>query len=237
MLRNVGIPSRLAVGFIIDRQDLDQDSSAYTVRSHDAYAWVEAYFPGYGWVEFNPSPDRPAELRPGAKSDEITVSPEDLEKLRELPGFDGALFPVSPGDGADTAGSSTSDGFGPPYGLWIALAAAGFAAVVVGAAAVAWRRSVAGLPYAQQVWEKVVRVASWAGHPPRTGQTPSEFARFLDRSVRGVYDIDLVAQAYNRSRFGRGDVSATDSQRLRHVWAGLRGPLFWEIIRRLWRRN
>jgi hypothetical protein len=237
MLRNLGIPSRLAVGFVLDRQDFDQDLSAYTVRSHDAYAWVEAYFPGHGWVEFNPSPDRPAELRPGEKPDETRAPLDDLADLRDLPLFGRALFPISPDDGAGPRGSTGSAGSNFGYGLWIALAGAGFAALVIGAAAVAWRRSVAGLPYPQQVWEKVVRVASWAGHPPRTGHTPSEFARFLAASVRGVHDIDLLAQAYNRSRFGRSDVNATDRQGLAHVWVGLRGRLVWEIIRRLWRRS
>jgi transglutaminase-like putative cysteine protease len=239
MLRNIGIPSRLAVGFVVDRQDFDQDVAAYTVRSHDAYAWVEAYFPGHGWVEFNPSPDHPAKLRAGTKSDEITESLERLENLRELPIFDGTLFPTSPSDDAAPGGSSTSGGSGPGYGLWpwIALAAAGFVAVLIGGAALSWRLSVADLPYPQQLWEKTMRVASWAGHPPRPNQTPSEFARSLDASVRGVRDIDLLAQAYNRSRFGRRDVNATDRQRLAGVWGGLRGRLVWEILRRPWRRK
>ncbi len=239
MLRHLGIPSRLAVGFVIDSRDFNEDSSAYIVQGQDAYAWVEVYFPDHGWVEFNPSPDRPAELRSGEGSHGIPVLPDSFQDLGDLDLFGGALFPTTPDDDAAPGDSSTSGGSGSRYGSWpwVTLVAAGLAAVVAGAAAVAWRRSVAGLPYPQQVWEKVVRVASWAGQPPRTGQTPSEFARFLERRVRRAHNIDLLAQAYNRSRFGRGDVSAGDRERLGRLWIGLRGPLFWEIVRRPWRRR
>jgi transglutaminase-like putative cysteine protease len=239
MLRHVGIPSRLAAGFVIDGRDFDEDSSAYIVESRDAYAWVEAYFPGHGWVEFNPSPDRPAGLRLTKGSDEFPLSLDDFDDLGYLPDFSGALFPDIPDDDAAAGGSATSGGSGPGYGLWmlIALAVAAFAAALMGSAALGWRHSVAGLPYPQQLWEKTVRVASWAGHPPRPGHTPAEFAGFLAHRVRGAGDVDLLAQAYNRSKFGRSDVDGEDRQRLAHVWATLRGRLVREIIRRPWRRS
>ena len=31
-------------------------TNTYTVRDEDAHAWIEVYFPGYGWVPFNPTP-------------------------------------------------------------------------------------------------------------------------------------------------------------------------------------
>ena len=235
MLRSIGVPSRLAVGFVIDDGDFDRDESAYVVEHQDAYAWVEVYFPGHGWVEFNPSPDRPADLRPGQKSDEIIVPPLSLEDLRNLPVSIGGFFPFGQLGGEAGAAPSESSGFG--YTLWVALALAAFLAAVAGSAALGWRRSVAGLPYPQQLWEKTVRIASWAGQPPKPGQTPSGFARVLTRRFRGVRDIDLLADAYNRSRFGRKDADAEERARLARIWTNLRRPLAWEIVRRLWRRN
>ena len=235
MLRSIGVPSRLAVGFVIDDGDFDRDESAYVVEHQDAYAWVEVYFPGHGWVEFNPSPDRPADLRPGQKSDEIIVPPLSLEDLRNLPVSIGGFFPFGQLGGEAGAAPSESSGFG--YTLWVVLALAAFLAAVAGSAALGWRRSVAGLPYPQQLWEKTVRIASWAGQPPKPGQTPSGFARVLTRRFRGVRDIDLLADAYNRSRFGRKDADAEERARLARVWTNLRRPLAWEIVRRLWRRS
>lgn len=54
MLRTLGIPARYATGFLPGQfNDLGGD---YIVRASDAHAWVEAYFPGYGWITFDPTP-------------------------------------------------------------------------------------------------------------------------------------------------------------------------------------
>ena len=54
MLRTLGIPSRVVNGF---RSDEFNDVTAnYVVRAKNAHAWVEAYFPGYGWQTFDPTP-------------------------------------------------------------------------------------------------------------------------------------------------------------------------------------
>ena len=46
MLRSVGIPARMAVGFAQG----DYQNGTYIVRQRDAHAWPEVYFPGIGWV-------------------------------------------------------------------------------------------------------------------------------------------------------------------------------------------
>jgi hypothetical protein len=54
MLRTQGIPSREVNGFLPGEfNDLAGD---YIVRASDAHSWVEAYFPGSGWVTFDPTP-------------------------------------------------------------------------------------------------------------------------------------------------------------------------------------
>lgn len=54
MLRLLGIPSRVAVGFTSG--SLRDD--AWVVTDHDAHAWVEVWFPRYGWIPFDPTPGR-----------------------------------------------------------------------------------------------------------------------------------------------------------------------------------
>ncbi len=54
MLRTLRIPSRVVNGFISD--EFNDLTGNYVVRAKDAHAWVEAYFPGYGWVTFDPTP-------------------------------------------------------------------------------------------------------------------------------------------------------------------------------------
>jgi transglutaminase-like putative cysteine protease len=56
MLRYLGIPARVAEGFTSGKYD--RDSKTWTVTDHDAHAWVEAWFLGYGWLPFDPTPGR-----------------------------------------------------------------------------------------------------------------------------------------------------------------------------------
>ncbi|MBB5071220.1 transglutaminase-like putative cysteine protease [Saccharopolyspora gloriosae] len=52
LLRSAGVPARVAVGFTSGYRDGDER----VISTNDAHAWVEAYFPQYGWVTFDPTP-------------------------------------------------------------------------------------------------------------------------------------------------------------------------------------
>jgi transglutaminase-like putative cysteine protease len=66
MLRSQGIPARMAAGFA--QGTWDAERGAFLVRERDAHTWVEVYFPGYGWVEFEPTADE----APLDRQDELT---------------------------------------------------------------------------------------------------------------------------------------------------------------------
>jgi protein-glutamine gamma-glutamyltransferase len=57
MLRQLGIPARLVNGFRMGEYNRIGDD--WTVRQYNAHSWVEAYFPPYGWIEFDPTPADP----------------------------------------------------------------------------------------------------------------------------------------------------------------------------------
>ena len=56
MLRYLGIPSRVAVGFTTGTYLANRKE--WIVTDHNAHAWVEVYFPGFGWLQFDPTPSR-----------------------------------------------------------------------------------------------------------------------------------------------------------------------------------
>lgn len=57
LARAEGIPARLVTGFVPGERD--RLSGAFTVRARDAHAWAEVWFPGVGWVPFDPTADVP----------------------------------------------------------------------------------------------------------------------------------------------------------------------------------
>jgi transglutaminase-like putative cysteine protease len=63
MLRTLGIPSRVVNGFRSD--EFNDLTGNYVVRARDAHAWVEAYFPDYGWQTFDPTPGGGASIPQG----------------------------------------------------------------------------------------------------------------------------------------------------------------------------
>jgi hypothetical protein len=56
MLRAIGIPARVAVGFTPGHTTPEKNK--YQVTTEDAHAWVEVLFPKYGWLMFEPTPTR-----------------------------------------------------------------------------------------------------------------------------------------------------------------------------------
>ena len=65
MLRSLGIPAREAVGYVPG--SFDPITDLYQVHANDAHAWVQVWFPGYGWQDFDPTAVVPAQApSPGA---------------------------------------------------------------------------------------------------------------------------------------------------------------------------
>ena len=57
MLRTLGIPARVVNGF--RNGEYNDVTGSYIIRGKDAHSWVEAYIPGAGWTEFDPTPPDP----------------------------------------------------------------------------------------------------------------------------------------------------------------------------------
>jgi len=71
MLRSLGIPTREAVGYVPGAYDPITD--LYQVRADDAHAWVQVWFPGFGWQSFDPTA-----VVPAANPDPGTAALDDI---------------------------------------------------------------------------------------------------------------------------------------------------------------
>jgi transglutaminase-like putative cysteine protease len=137
MLRAVGVPARVAIGFTQGSRDANGD---YLISSNDAHAWVEVLFDKAGWVEFDPTPlgggqggrqgftdTAPATPTTGVTGSGLSSTQPNSDDAIPLGG--GAA--VVPTQGSTVAGAS-SDVPADLTGLWLALGA-----LIVAAAAAA----------------------------------------------------------------------------------------------------
>ncbi len=231
LLRSLGIPSRLAVGYILQDAELDAATGKYKVTEASAFAWPEVYFPSYGWLEFNPTPDYASISRSGPVEDSAAPLPQIP------PNFGlGAFDPNAPEPQADTPAATEGAGRVTGQTTWLIVGlSAGLAVLLIigaGGAHYAWTRGLAGLPPPARLWGQTVRLASWAGLPAAPGQTPREYARSLSQRLPEIAGAEVLADSYVRHRYGREPPDPTMSTRLQEAWRSVRGRLLLRLVRR-----
>jgi len=118
MLRFLGIPARVATGFTSG----DYRDGVWNVTDHNAHAWVEVWFPGQGWVSFDPTPGRGTF---GGIYSFASDSQEAIEALNRGELGEGGVDPDRLARGADlpTAGAGGEAWRPSPFAIGLGLAA------------------------------------------------------------------------------------------------------------------
>ena len=124
LLRAAGIPARLVVGFAQGQLDPKNKDLALILQKN-AHAWPEAYFPGIGWVAFEPTVSQPAILRPagelptpgagGSVTPLAHLETEGTSTARALPteAGEGQATPLATLEGASSATQA------PAFIFWV----------------------------------------------------------------------------------------------------------------------
>jgi transglutaminase-like putative cysteine protease len=197
MLRAEGIPARVVTGYAMGEYDFTR--GAYRVPADAAHAWVEVYFPGYGWVEFEPTPARNVfAYESGAVSmpDLMSMPPQSAAGAMRRWGI--AIW------GAAVIGL-------------LALAVAGWWW---------WRTREPGWRtprgQARALYRGIRRVLAWAGLAAPPSTTPNEFlSAHAGALARRIPLREAVAQAtalYLRATFSPYPPTPTETQTARRLW-------------------
>jgi hypothetical protein len=200
LLRYDGIPARIAYGFLPGGTRGSDGSES--VQASAEHWWVEAYFAGYGWIEFDPtgtvgSPqsipagtlETPRPLSSGGSLDRDRLGIERGGNSTQRPG----------GLGAGTTKTPPSSGTGPFAAIAVLLA------IAVVALVISARRRPARFPMdADNAWGGIGRLADRFGLGPRPAQTVYEYAGALGEALPTARaEVAMVARAKVEVAYGR----------------------------------
>lgn len=102
MLRSLGIPARWVIGYA--QGFLDEEEEIYWIRDKDRHAWPEVYFPGLGWIEFEPTALQAEIARPSGEG----VNPDRSPLFRDESGLPQLLDDFEEATRFDEEGRSSS---------------------------------------------------------------------------------------------------------------------------------
>ncbi len=216
LLRMGGVPARVSTGFTTGTYDTA--NKQWFVTDVDAHAWVEAWFPHYGWVTFDPTPAS-APARGG-----------HIQSINSSGGFLGPSA-LGPTKHASTPASSSSGHLagqgGGSIGIVLPIVLAVVAALLVGGY-VAWRRTAPLGPEA--LLAELERAMARSGRPISDGVTLVT----IERRFRTSPEAAAYVRSLRAARFAGGDRVPTLGQR-RALRAQLRAGLgIAGAVRALW---
>jgi transglutaminase-like putative cysteine protease len=230
ILRDLGVPTRIAEGFLPGARDAN--STIERIPFSNAHAWVEVYFPGYGWVTFDPTGGNRSQLAP------IPSGPPAASASARSSGGPLPTIRVKPDLGGGASGSAGS--LTPPSRPLGPLLAVGLLLllVVILLAVIAWRRGPRGPTSADGAYGTVVRIASRFGFGPRPAQTVYEYASTLGDVLPTVRpELETVAKAKVESIYAREILGQERLDTLRAAQRRLRVGLLRLAFRRKQRRK
>lgn len=229
MLRTLGVPARLAVGYVIRAQDRIQGTSVYTVSDANSFAWPEVYFPGYGWIEFNPTPSEPPITRATTDPAGAFIDPTAL--LDPGIGGLGAGDTIPAGTTLDALQIKEASNTVSRIIVSVIVAIFALTLLAFGAFQWSWQHGLRGVAYPVQVWEKTMRLAKWARIRPAPQDTPREVVARLQRELPEVEDLDFLGETFIRSRYGQKELPPQEKERLAAVWNRTRNTLMARFLR------
>jgi hypothetical protein len=233
MVRSLGIPVRLVNGY--GAGNYDDRIKAYVIRESDAHTWVESYFPGYGWIPFEPTPD--GTYFPILRGPVSGSCVADAEFCSATDASDtGSTDTSGKVDKAGPAidpGATGIGGVGRFSVSTLALSLAPWLAILLVIAATVfvltsrWLRPTT----AGAAWRRALFLARLAGLRRQPGETPFEYGARLGREAPELRSpANRFAEAFSATAYAPPELAARSRDRVLDAYAEIR-PLLMHRIR------
>ena len=237
MLRAVGVPARLAVGYTTG--DQVEDQQIFVVTDSHNHAWLEVYFPQYGWIPFEPTPGKSL---PGTNQSEEDVLSIEVGGLGNFDLLDeecfndtGDFFECDEEETLAILGVQSDSGGDIPFiGMWPwAVGVLAILAACGGIGSLIWRRFLAVPNNPRIAFRRMTTLARLASVGPTEFQTPYQFGSQLREMfpAQGT-SISIIIAGYVRSRYGNKHFTTSELRQLAIAWRKFRLPMIAAVIRK-----
>ena len=227
LLRSVGVPARVAVGYTTG--DPTEVENLYAVTDSHSHAWVEVYFPGYSWIPFEPTPgaELPVVMTPGRGGEGEFSGPFlsgfDVDCLDEF--VEECLDYAEPVPGGGDPFGGRAGGGAASSWVWIAGLAAALLALLL-AGWWAFRRFMFAAYDPAEVYGRIRSLAAVGGLGGGASMTPYQFGERLAAMLPPHRErVDLIVRSYVQTRYGARTTSPDLQSQLGDAWLNLRFPL------------
>jgi transglutaminase-like putative cysteine protease len=208
MARMLGIPTRMVNGF--SQGVYDPGSGQFVVNGTDAHSWVQAFFPNYGWINFDPTPGfAPNALPPQQPLNNPTPLPSPTPKPTVTVQATSPALPANPQKNASPP-PAQSGGNGMQWivvsliGLFLAIAL-----LLVAGVRYWWLNLYTSSPLISAMYWRFCRVASFLGMAPRTWQTPYEYGHMIgQRFPQHAHAFSRLTDLFVREHWGGPEQAA-----------------------------
>lgn len=220
MLRSSGVPARLVVGFATG--EWDESRQSFIVRDLNYHSWPEVYFPGYGWIDFEPTPPEALEFSNSQQRQSSTAAGGGEEDEEFLEGD----IAATEGSGLSFLNSINSI---KGYTIIAVILILFFLFVIY----YIWWGRLANMGFPSAVYAKMCRLSSMAGLGPRPQQTPMEYSVFLSQSLPSqAASIKLIAESFTETQYSyRKFLRYEEQEQINAAWRALRKSLIRLVFR------
>jgi transglutaminase-like putative cysteine protease len=243
LARGVGIPSRVAVGFLPGKK---VDDNTWSVTIHDMHAWPELFFAGLGWVRYEPTPASVTGSAPNwtLASTNQSTGPQSAEPSVST----SASTSASASERPDTGSNAEQNGGGGSGGSWltpvlaIGLGLLGLIVLAAPATLRIRRRSARLSPdgppveRVESAWAEIRDTVTDYGGTWPDGESPRAIGKEIGARLPADESETMgqVALLVERSRYARTFVDADGTRRLATMTRDVRRGLALPQTR--WRR-
>jgi len=232
LARAVGLPARYVTGYVPGTYD--QEAEQFVVTVTDAHAWTEIFFPGYGWIPFEPSGrlEQEDERDPGGAGANVDTEP--------------------PGEEDETTGENDRRAQGRVSLWWLAWTVGGIGALslaIVGGLSIErwWLGRQSSQRTLAAIHERLQRNADRLSVPRQKGDTPYEFGEAFAESLAWIGNrsrwrtqlehatgrLHRLVELYVRASYTERPPTPTERAQAVKSWQELR---WWLWVARGWMR-